>query len=397
MMFYGSGRTRVAASSLVGVDEKIDSVLVVLTRQIGDVLLSTPLIRAARERWPGARIDVMGFAGTLAVLRGNPDVNAFVEVRQGEGWRQSWPLLKWLWRRYDLALICEFSDRAHLYGLIAARKRAGQVAHQWTRSWWKRLLLSHAAGFDSVPAHLVLEKLKVIAPWAPPRPLIELVPPAAKALPPDLQARLEPKYVVVHAPSLVRYKQWPVAHYAQVVGALARRGIQVVLTGSGSEADRRCTAEVARGADSPRVFDQAGSLDFGQLVTLLRGAALYLGPDTSITHLAAACGTPIVALFGPSDPRQWGPWPRGSSARQPYVRHQPVQREGRVILLQGPQPCVPCRQSGCERHDASRSECLETMTPERVLAQIDQILDVPAPAPAAGERLAGSARLPQRG
>ena len=385
-----------AAQSPVAVEEKIDSVLVILTRQIGDVLLSTPLIHAARERWPTARIDVLGFAGTLAVLRGNPDVNAFVEVKQGEGWRQSWPLLKWLWRRYDLALICEFSDRAHLYGLIAARKRAGQVAHQWTRSWWKRFTLTHAAGFDPDPAHLVLEKLKVIAPWASSRPHIELVPPAAQALPPELQARLQPQFVVVHAPSLVRYKQWPVAHYAEVAGALARRGIQVVLTGSGSDSDRRCTAEVARGADSPLVLDQAGRLDFGQLVTLLRGAALYLGPDTSITHLAAACGTPIVALFGPSDPRQWGPWPQGSPARQPYVRHQGVQREGRVILLQGPQPCVPCRQSGCERHDASRSDCLETMTPERVLAQIDKILDVPVPAHATMERLVGSARLLQR-
>jgi len=396
-LYDANGRTRVVAPSPVAVDEKIDSVLVILTRQLGDVLLSTPLIRAARERWPSARIDVLGFAGTLAVLRGNPDVNAFVEVKQGEGWRQSWPLVKWLWRRYDLALICEFSDRAHLYGLIAARKRSGQVAHQWTRSWWKRLTLNHATGFDAVPAHLVLEKLKVIAPWAPPQPHIEMMPPAAQALPPDLQARLQPKFVVMHAPSLVRYKQWPVAHYAKVAGTLARRGVQVVLTGSGSESDRHCTAEVARGADSPLVLDQAGNLDFGQLVTLLRSAALYVGPDTSITHLAAACGTPMVALFGPTDPRQWGPWPQGSSARQPYVRHQGVQREGRIILLQGPQPCVPCRQSGCERHDASRSDCLETMDPERVMAQIDQILNVPVPADATPEHQADHTRILQRG
>ncbi len=358
----------------------MDSVLVVLTRQIGDVLLSTPLIRAARERWPTARIDVLGFAGTLAVLRGNPDVNGFVEVKHGEGWLQSWPLVKWLWRRYDLALVCEFSDRAHLYGLIAARKRSGQVAHQWTRSWWKRLTLYHAAGFDKDLSHWLVEKLKVIAPWAPPGAHIELVPPAAQALPGDVQSGLLPRYVVMQAPSLVRYKQWPVAHYATVAGILARRGIQVVLTGSGSDQDRACTAEVARGADSSLVLDLAGRLNFGQLVTLLRGAALYVGPDTSVTHLAAACRTPIVALFGPSEPRQWGPWPQGFAAAQPYVRHQEVQRHGRIILLQGPQACVPCRRSGCEHHDGSASECLETMLPDRVLAQIDQLLDLPEPA-----------------
>lgn len=375
-------------------EEKIDSVLVILTRQIGDVLLSTPLIRAARERWPTARIDVLGFAGTLAVLRGNPDVNAFVEVKQGEGWRQSWPLLKWLWRRYDLALICEYSDRAHLYGLIGARKRSGQVAHQWTLSWWKRLTLYHAAGFDRDLSHWVMEKLKVISPWALPPRQIELVPPAAQALPEDVQARLLPRFVVLHVPSLVRYKQWPIAYYAEVAGVLARRGIQVVLTGSGSDHDRRCTDEVARAAGSPLVMDLAGRLDFGQLVTLLRGAALYVGPDTSVTHLAAACGTPIVTMFGPSDPRQWGPWPQGAAPGQPYVRHKEVQRQGRIIVLQGPQPCVPCRRSGCEHHDASRSDCLETMGPERVLAQIDQILALPVPAQvAAGHSSALQGRL----
>lgn len=361
-------------------EDKIHRVLVILTRQIGDVLLSTPLIHAARQRWPHAQIDVLGFAGTLAVLHGNPDVSGFVEVQPGAGWRQSWPLIRRIWRRYDLALICEYNDRAHLYGWIAARRRSGQVPHQWTLSWWKRLLLSHAAGFDAVPAHLVLEKLKVIAPWVQSFPRIDLVPPAARALPEDVQARLQPRFVVIQAPSLVRYKQWPPAHYAELAQALARRGIQVLLTGSGSEADRHCTAEVARRADAALVLDLAGRLDFGQLVTLLRGAALYVGPDTSITHLAAACGTPIVALFGPSDPRQWGPWPQGSTVRQPYVQRQDVQREGRAILLQGPQPCVPCRQSGCERHDASRSECLETMSPQRVLEQVDRILgDVPVP------------------
>ena len=64
-------------------EDKIHRVLVILTRQIGDVLLSTPLIHAARQRWPQAQIDVLGFAGTLAVLRGNPDVSGFVEVHPG--------------------------------------------------------------------------------------------------------------------------------------------------------------------------------------------------------------------------------------------------------------------------------------------------------------------------
>jgi heptosyltransferase-3 len=372
-----------APSSPLAVDEKIDSVLVILTRQIGDVLLSTPLIHAARARWPKARIDVLGFAGTLAILRGNPDVNGFVEVKQGDGWRQSWPLIKWLWRRYDLALICEFSDRAHLYGWIAARLRAGKVFPRWSVSWWKRPLLKHAVHLEQSALHVVLEALRVIAPWARPSGPIQLVPPAERPLPEDVRARLRKHFVVLHAPTLVKYKQWPVEYYAALVRALAQRGLQSVLTGSGSESDRRCTADVVRAAalGSGDVLDLAGQLDFGQLSGLIQEAQLYVGPDTSITHLAAASTTPVVALFGPTDPMRWGPWSRGSIPIQPYVAHREVQHEGRITLMQGPQPCVPCRKAGCDNHDASRSECLKAITPQQVLVEVGRILGVPVGVP----------------
>lgn len=366
----------VTTSALATVEEKIDSVLVILTRQIGDVLLCTPLIHAARERWPGARIDVLGFAGTLAVLRGNPDVNGFVEVKQGDGWRRSWPLIQWLWRRYDLALICEFSDRAHLYGWVAARMRAGKVFRRWSVSWWKRLLLAHKVCHERKTVHVVLESLQVMAPWGRPPEQVQLVPPASQALPDAIRSRLRERFVVLHAPTLVRYKQWPAEYYVALVQALALRGLQSVLTGSDSGSDRSCTAAILRNAAlAPGdVLDAAGQLNFGQLSTLIGEARLYVGPDTSITHLAAATKTPVVALFGPTDPMRWGPWSQRSIPIQPYVPHREVQREGSVTLLQGPQACVPCRKSGCGGHDASSSECLEAISVERVLREVDRIL-----------------------
>ena len=117
--------------------DRFERILVVCTRQLGDVLLTTPLIRAARERWPAAAIDVLGFGGTLGMLRGNPDVGELIEVPAGSGWIASRRLLGRLWRRYDLALIAQYSDRAHLYGFAAAKRRSGQVTRE-AKSWWKR-------------------------------------------------------------------------------------------------------------------------------------------------------------------------------------------------------------------------------------------------------------------
>jgi heptosyltransferase-3 len=356
--------------------------LVICTRQIGDVLLTTPLIAAAKARWPDAEIDVLGFSGTLGILNGNPDVHAFVEVPPGSGWLRSLGLIRRLWRRYDLAFIAQYSDRAHLYGAVAARHRSGLVLSDRRDSWWKRALLDHAVTVDHDQTHAVLEKLRLIAPWQPAPAAIRVTPPPGAALPEALRARLAARHVVVHVPTLVRYKQWPIEHHVTLVRALAEEGLQVLLSGGPSEADRARTAAVLAGggdaAAGDRVIDVAGTLDLNQLATLLKGAALYIGPDTSITHLAAAVETPIVAIYGPIDPRLWGPWPQGHGPTQPYVERALEQHAGRTVLLQGDQPCVPCSRAGCDRHNDSRSECLETLSPWRVLAQARRILGLPS-------------------
>ena len=354
-------------------DAAFDRIIVIVTRQIGDVLLTTPLIHAAKKRWPEARIDVLGFAGTLGMLRGNPDVGQLIEVPAGSGWGASLPLIWRLWRRYDLALIAQYTDRAHLYGWVAARVRAGQVP-AGRQSWWKRALLKHAVELGAGHSHVVLEKLKLLEPWlGAPADVVVHAPPAAP-LPDSLLAVLQPRYVVVQVPSLVRYKQWPPEHYAELARQLAVRGHQVILTGGPSAQDRALVADVARAADRPNVVDAAGLLDLNQMVSLLAGAALYIGPDTSITHLAAACGVPVLALYGPIDPQLWGAWPNAWSATQPYERRALRQQRANIVLLQGTPPCVPCNRAGCDNHAGSRSECLQTMSPERVLAEALGIL-----------------------
>ena len=372
--------------------DRFQRILVICTRQIGDVLLTTPLIDAARRRWPEARVDVLGFAGTLGMLRGNPQIGELIEVPAGSGWLQSLSLIRRLWRHYDLALISQYSDRAHLYGAVAARCRSGLVTTSRTQSWWKRALLEHAVPVDIDPTHAVLEKLRLIAPWADPPAAVRVQPPPGHALPAGLARRLRPGYVVIQVPTLVRYKQWPIAHCVVLAEGLIADGRQVVLSGGPSAADRERTAEVAQGVGTAgaddRLLDFAGALDLNQIVTLLRGAALYIGPDTSITHLAAACETPLLALYGPIDPRLFGPWPQGHAPVQPYVeramRQQPRARSAApaspatITLLQGDPSCVPCNGMGCEKHVASRSDCLETMSPERVLGEARALLGGPA-------------------
>ena len=355
-----------------GTGDRFERILVVCTRQLGDVLLTTPLIRAARERWPAAAIDVLGFGGTLGMLRGNPDIGELIEVPAGSGWIASRRLLARLWRGYDLALIAQYSDRAHLYGFAAARRRSGQVTRE-AKSWWKRVLLAHEVPMDLAQSHAVVQKLRLLEPWGLPTAAALVAPPPA-ALPAAIAARLAPPYAVLQTPTAVAYKQWPIAHWRTLVAALLERGLQLVLTGAASDADRAVVAAVKADFDEGRVVDAAGALDLGEVGTLLRASSVYIGGDTSITHLAAACDVAVIALYGPINPRYFGPWPPNPTLEVPYVAHALVQRAGRTTVLQGSPPCVPCDRAGCLDRNDSASVCLMTLAPARVVAEVDCVL-----------------------
>jgi len=116
-----------------------------------------------------------------------------------------------------------------------------------------------------------------------------------------------------------------------------------------------------------------GQLNWPQLAELLAKARVYIGPDTSVTHLAAASGCPTVALYGPTDPRLWGPWPVGGLQTMWSATGQ-IQQCGNVWLVQNALPCTPCQLEGCERRLDSYSQCLDELLPRQVIAAVDEAL-----------------------
>jgi heptosyltransferase-3 len=102
---------------------------------------------------------------------------------------------------------------------------------------------------------------------------------------------------------------------------------------------------------------------------------LYIGPDTGITHLAAATNVPVIALYGPTNPVKWTPWPYGFEQSVNPFEKIGSQTVNNVFLLQGEKPCVPCHLEGCDRHQKSRSACLDELSSERVKETIHLILN----------------------
>jgi heptosyltransferase-3 len=193
----------------------------------------------------------------------------------------------------------------------------------------------------------------------------ELVCPRGAAI----DAPNEP-YAVIHAAPMFRYKQWTADGWRTIAAALAARGLRVVATGGPAEAERRYLDATWDGVPVTR---RDGQLAWPQLADLLAQARVYVGPDTSVTHLAAAAGCPTVAIYGPTDPRLWGPWPVGGM-NEIWAASGTIQRRGNVWLVQNPLPCMPCQLEGCERRLDSDSQCLIELPAEQVIAAADQAL-----------------------
>lgn len=337
-------------------------ILVVALRRLGDVLLTTPLIRSLRRAWPNATIDALVFADTRGILEGNPDISGIVTMANPPVASDSASLAARLFRRYDLAISTQTGDRPTTFAILAGRCRAGLVSPN-ARGGLKKLLLSRSVPSTS-DIHRVEEVLRIVDALGVER-MPEVVCPSGGSVTVQSGA-----YAVIHASPMFRYKQWTKTGWRELASALASEGVTVIATGGPKESERRFLDDVWTGS---KVCRMDGQLSWARLASLLRGARIYVGPDTSVTHLAAASGCPTVAIYGPTDPRRWGPWPKGGLEKS-WSSAGHIQRRANVWLVQNPLPCMPCQLEGCERRLDSSSVCLEELRPQMVLDAVDQAL-----------------------
>ena len=102
-------------------------ILVITLRRLGDVLLTTPLIRTIRRGFPQATLDMLVFRDTEDILRGNPDIDNVVSMPARPSAEETLFLVRSLWRRYDLAVSTQAGDRPTFFALVAARRNGSVV------------------------------------------------------------------------------------------------------------------------------------------------------------------------------------------------------------------------------------------------------------------------------
>jgi ADP-heptose:LPS heptosyltransferase len=350
------------------------NILLIRLRLIGDVVFTTPAIRALRRRFPDARLSYLVEPEALPVVRGNSHLDDVIVAPRAHGLarvRADLALARRLRAaRFDLVIDFHGGPRsALLTRATGAARRVGYTVHG--RNWAYTVHVPRSRTLQ--PRHSVENQWDLLAPLGIDPPdsardateMREETASAAALLPRLAAVDIDGGHelIVVHVSAGNPFRRWPAASFVHLIARLAeahdRRRIVVTSGPSDAEAAARAGRE-ARACLDPaagrRIVTEL-ELDLAGLRALIARAALFIGGDSGPLHVASTTATPVVGLYGPTLSARSAPW-----------RDRTIPTES--IELSG-LPCRPCHQRRCEPGDY---RCLGLITPEAVLAAADRVL-----------------------
>src|SRR3954466_12473871 len=334
--------------------------LVVKLRHHGDVLLAAPVLNVLKAHEPRLEIDALVYDDTASMLDGHPALAQLHGV--GRHWRSlsAWArlgneraLLSSLRARgYDLLVhLTEHPRGAWLSRGLGARHSV--APHVPERGRWWRGSFTHlyplVRNRHQVEVNLDALRRIGVQPGLAERKVHFIPGPDAERKIAELA--LPQAFIHMHPASRWTFKCWPAERNAQLADRLAAEGHAVVLTAAPSEMSF-IDEILSKTASKP--VNLAGKLSLKELGALTARAQLFIGVDSMPMHLAAAMGTPTVALFGPSSEDEWAPW----------------NVEQRIVTTT--HSCRPCRVDGCG--SSKLSECLTFLPVDAVHAAAREIL-----------------------
>lgn len=341
----------------------IKGILVIKLRNIGDVLLTTPAFKALKETFPDARITAVVPAGTEEMLTLNPNVSDIVTFKKGAGIMGELDFIRRIRaKKSQLAINMTEGDRGAIIALLSgARYRIG-IDPLGKGFLGKKHLFTHLVRYVYDGRHRAAMDLDVLRPLG----IVDIKPEVQLFTSPEddryVGALLASKGIgkgdrvaAIHPTSRWLFKCWRDEAVAEVIDYLEGRGVRTVLTsGPDNKELERVRNIISLAKSSP--LDLSGRLTLKRLAALYKRSALFFGVDTAPMHMAAAVGTPVVALFGPSDSDIWGPF-----------------TEKRIIISRKNEfPCVPCNKDGCG--GSKKSRCLDEITTQEAIAAIEELI-----------------------
>jgi lipopolysaccharide heptosyltransferase I len=335
-------------------------VLIIKLGSIGDVVHTLPAVSALKQAWPETRVDWVVERKAGVVLAGNPHLAEIVKVDtrrwrafppRGESWREIRTTLQQLrGNKYDLALDFQGLWKSAVIGWLSGARQVAGLEVPALKEPGCRWFYDRKVPPASGSRHVIEIYNDLVRAYG--------IPVSGYSFPLAV-SREDDRYVEAQVESLAARGfvvmnpggGWPTKNWdAALYGRLCHRIQQeldlpcVVTWGPGEEGLRETLLE-----NCPASAPLAIPTTIPQLVALVRRARLFIGGDTGPMHLAAAAGTPIVALFGPTDPLRNGPF----NPADEIVYH--------------PLTCGPCYKRSCEKYQA---RCMGEITLEEVFEAV---------------------------
>jgi lipopolysaccharide heptosyltransferase II len=356
ILFHGTGRPLPPPG-------EIRRVLVVKIWAIGEVIMATPAFRALRELLPEARITMITGRAAYSIVELSPRFDAVRAVDEAT----------FLKTRPARLLSLVKNLRRERYDVLVS------LHHAWQFGFFAASLgAHHRVGFDRTGEgfaytvrvapgqrrHQVEEYFdlaRAVGADGEPGPLEIFTDEADESGADEIMARLREndKPVALVAPggginpkTRMAEKRWPAGRYAELIELLSPDFAVALVGGPGDEASGEA---VARKLKTP-LTNLISRTTLRELYALLKRADLFLGNDSAPMHVAAAAGTPTVAVFGPTDPALNGPW------------------SDRAKVVANNVDCAPCYRDGYFP-ECNRRECLEGISAEKVYAAALELLD----------------------
>jgi heptosyltransferase-3 len=353
---------------------EIRRALVTKLRHHGDVLLTSPVFSTLQRFAPQMEIDALVYRETAPMLANHPAIATIHTIDRD--WKRrgvaaqvagEWALHRALRaRNYDLLIhLTEHPRGLTLANLL--RPRFAVTRERPREQWlWQHGFTHFYKLPKRTPRHAVetnLDALRRIGiyPEGADKQVV-LVPGATAQARADALLREhkldDGAFIQAHPGSRWMFKCATAELTAGLFERIARSGHRIVVTGAPDERERALVDAILALTDAPtraRIVDLTGTLSLQELAALTGRARAFVGVDTAPMHIAAAMGTPTLAIFGPSGEHEWGPW-------------QVPQR----VVVSRAHPCRPCGLDGCG--GGKVSECLTSLRVDDVHAQLEALL-----------------------
>lgn len=328
------------------------NILLIRFSSIGDIILTTPIVRAIRSRHPAARISYVVREDFADLLRHNPRIDRLI----------TWP------HRAPLGPLAaqlrgeQWTHRIDLHGSLRSRRLRLLIGGEWTGYPKHRLRRSmliatrrRRGGYLGPIVEryaLAARDLDITLDDKPAEVFISVEAEQAAGAFLAEHGLGRTRRLVALVPGAAHFtKRWPPEHWAALVDEMAATTDLVIL---GGEAERQLAGALA--ARVPRgVASAAGRFSLLGSAALLRRAAAAVAGDTGLMHLSTAVGTPVIALYGPGV-EQFGFFPWRAAAR----------------VLELELPCRPCSAHGSERCPLDHHRCLRDIAPLDVARALER-------------------------